>query len=65
MTRVTIAIKWWFVRHNLSHLYYACKYGQWKAVWSTLSKPIWPRVIDFKAVDPGPDDLRGIPYKGD
>ena len=56
----TRAVKWWIFRHKMYHLYCSCKYGHWKSVWSILSKPMW---VDFKAVDPGPDDLRGIPYR--
>ena len=58
----TRAVKWWVFRHKMYHLYYSCKYGHWKGVWSILSTPWW---IDFKAVDPGPDDFRGIPYRED
>ena len=57
----TRAVKWWVFRHKMYHLYYSCKYGHWKGVWSILSTPWW---IDFKATPPGPDDLRGMPYRG-
>jgi len=57
----TKAVRRWVLRHNLSHLYYACKFGHWKLVRSMLFGGGWVRVKDVKLGSVHPHDMRGIP----
>ena len=59
----TKAVRRWVLRHNLSHLYYACKFGHWKLVRSMLFGGGWVRVKDVKLGSVHPHDARGVPFR--
>ena len=58
----TKSVRRWVLRHNLSHLYYACKFGHWKLVRSMLFGGGWVRVKDVKLGSVHPHDARGVPF---
>ena len=57
----TKSVRRWGLRHNLSHLYYAGKFGHWKLVRSMLCGRGWTRVKDVKLWPVHQHDMRGIP----